>query len=181
MTHATATASLKAATAEYVNQYGIDQFITGQMTAEELAIMYYQVDELNGIDFQEAEEIIQGKINEFIANIENEDESKVAEFWENVSECTQHNIVLAFTIVAAYLSGKKIDTEFFISNYTTKSAFGRLTGLINWRLGMSRADIVHHRLTEFDAYEESITLCGTKFQVVTICGPNGNEASVNEI
>ena len=171
--------SLKAATTEYVSQYGINQFISGQMTANDLATMYDQVDELNGLTINEAEQIIQGKLNEFISSIE--DENKVAEFWENVSEHAEYSDDSALATVSIYLSGKTINTDFFIKNYVTKSAFGRLTGLDTWRLLLSRAKRVDVRHSDFDAYQEHITVCGTTFKVVTTSSPNGNEVSVNEI
>ena len=171
--------SLKTATAEYVNQYGINQFISGQMTAEDLATMYDQVDELNGLSIEEAEQIIQSKLNEFIANIE--DENEVAEFWENVSEHAEYSDDSALATVSIYLSGKTIDTDFFIKNYVTKSAFGRPIGLDTWRLLLSRAKRIDVRHSDFDAYEEHITVCGTTFKAVTTSSPDGSEVSVHEI
>jgi len=171
--------SLKTATAEYVNQYGINQFISGQMTAQGLATMYDQVDELNGLSIEEAEQIIQSKLNEFIANIEDEDE--LVEFWENVSEHAEHSDDSALATVSIYLSGKKIDTDFFVKNYVTKSAFGRHTGLDTCRLLLSRAKRIDVRHSDFDAYEEHITVCGVTFRAVTTCSPDGNEVSVHEI
>ena len=171
--------SLKAAATEYVSQYGINQFISGQMTANDLATMYAQVDELNGLTIDEAEQVIQGKLNEFISSIE--DDADVTEFWDNVSEHAEHSDDSALATVSIYLSGKKMDTDFFIKNYVTKSAFGRHIGLDTWRLLLSRAKRVDIKHCDFDAYEEHITVCGTTFKVVTTSSPDGNEVSVYEI
>jgi len=63
MTHATATASLKAGFAEYLSLYGVEQFVTGENSALSMAAQYDEVDELCGLTIDEAAEIMQSQID----------------------------------------------------------------------------------------------------------------------
>ena len=63
MTHATATASLKAGFAEYLSLYGVEQFVTGENSALSMAVQYDEVDELCGLTIDEAAEIMQSQID----------------------------------------------------------------------------------------------------------------------
>ena len=63
MTHATATASLKAGFAEYLSLYGVEQFATGENSALSMAAQYDEVGELCGLTIEEAAEIMQSQID----------------------------------------------------------------------------------------------------------------------
>jgi len=103
MTHATATASLKAGFAEYISLYGVEQFLTGENTALSMAAQYDEVDELCGLTIEEAAEIMQSQIDAAIELLgddsgdDNEPTNNATESNENVfNQPLDSNAVRAF-------------------------------------------------------------------------------------
>jgi hypothetical protein len=117
MTHATATASLKAGFAEYLSLYGVEQFLTGENSALLMAAQYDEVDELCGLTINEAAEIMQSQIDAAIELLgddsgdDNEPTSNETESNENVfNQPLDSNAVRAFQeFFAEYLANYGIE------------------------------------------------------------------------